>query len=213
MMFQAICMWLNPYISWLSQAIHSQSALAPLLLLLVEEAGVPLFIPGDIVLAYTGYQLSNSTPMWWAFCVALLAVLVGSSILYFLSRRWGQVVVDKIGKFIFLKQSDIQKAERLFKKYGIWTIIIGRHIPGMRIPLTVFAGASGMPYKTFILSTLASTALWVFIALNVGRHFGANIDHMLHKHVGIGVALFGLAIIIAIALHVVGSRERKEKIQ
>lgn len=212
-MLQTLSHWLDPYVSWLSHAILSQSALAPLFLLLLEESGVPLFIPGDAVLAYTGYQLSvtGATPLWLAFAVAMGAVLLGSSILFMLSRRWGHIIVDKIGKFMFLKHSDIAKAEKLFQKYGIWTIIVGRHIPGMRIPLTIFAGAAGMRYRTFILSTLASTAIWVLVTLSIGRHFGHNIGHLLHKNIGVGLALLGLAVVVVIALHIVGKYERKPK--
>jgi membrane protein DedA with SNARE-associated domain len=213
LMFHTIGTWLDPYVTWLAHAIVSQSALAPLFLLFLEESGIPLFIPGDAVLAYTGYQLSvtGATPLWLAFAVAMGAVLLGSSILFMISRRWGHIIVDKIGKFIFLKQSDIAKAERLFQKYGIWTIIVGRHIPGMRIPLTIFAGAAGMRYRTFILSTLASTAIWVLITLSIGRHFGHNFERLLHKNVGIGLALIGLAVLVIIVLHFVGSYEHKNK--
>lgn len=212
-MFRSIALWFDPYVDLLTHVIHSQSALAPLFLLFVEEAGVPLFIPGDVALAYTGYQLSvtGSTPLWLAFCVALTAVLAGSSVLFYVSRRWGNKVIQKIGKFIFLKESDIIRAERLFKRYGVWTIIIGRHIPGMRIPITVFAGASGMRYRSFIISTLVSTILWVILALHIGRRYGASIAHLIHKNIGIGLTLAALAIIVAVALHIVGSREHRNK--
>lgn len=213
-MFHTIAQWINPYVSWLAEAISSQGALAPLLLLFLEEAGIPLFIPGDAVIAYTGYQLSvtQATPLWAAFAVALLAVLGGSTVLFFASRRWGERIVEAVGKFIFLKQRDIKKAERLFTKYGVWTIIVGRHIPGMRIPLTIFAGAAGMRYRTFILSTLTSTALWVLIALQVGQHFGANLNRLLHKNIGVALALVALGVIVVVALHIVGGYERKNKV-
>ncbi|HSW80907.1 MAG TPA: DedA family protein [Candidatus Saccharimonas sp.] len=212
-MFHKFAIWFSPYTQWISHTIASHSALAPLLLLFIEEAGIPLFIPGDLVLAYTGYQVSvtNAAPWWMVFIVALAAVIGGATVLFFISRRWGNIVIDKLGKFIFLRESDIKKAEKLFKKYGVWTIIVGRHIPGLRIPLTIFAGASGMSYRAFILSTLASTALWVLLALHVGRHFGADIEHLVRKHIGISIAVVALAVIVIVALHIVGSHERKEK--
>lgn len=212
-MLHSIAIWLQPYTSWLSHALLAEGALAPLLLLFLEEAGIPLFIPGDAVLAYTGYRLSAThvAPFWVAVIVAMMAVLGGSSILFFASRRWGHIVVDKVGKFMFIKQKDINRAEVLFQKYGAWTIIVGRHVPGMRIPLTIFAGTSGMRYLVFIFSTLLSTIFWVMLALNFGTFFGANVERLLHRHIGLTLSLVAVFILTVIALHIAGSYEQRRK--
>lgn len=198
--------WVDPYVDWLAHAIVSQSALAPLFLLLFEEAGVPLFIPGDTVLAYVGYQISisSATPLWLAVCVALVAVLIGSTFLFFASRLWGHIIIEKVGKFIFLKKEDLVKAEKLFQKYGAWTIIFGRHIPGMRIPLTIFAGTSGMRYRTFIMSTFASTIFWVFLALSIGLHYGVGLIHALRKHIGLSLVFVAFIALVIASLHFIG---------
>ncbi len=203
--------WLDYYTNLLSRLVSSQSALAPLLLLFLEEAGIPILIPGDSVLAYTGYKVANSgsTPLWLAFGVALLAVLSGATILFFVARRWGQIVIDKIGRFIFIKESHIKKAEAAFKKYGVWAIIFGRHIPGMRIPITIFAATSGVRYRTFILSTVVSTLAWVWLYLHLGKRFGSDISDVVHRYTGISVGVIAGVILLILILHIIGvQRER-----
>jgi membrane protein DedA with SNARE-associated domain len=212
-MLHSFALWLQPYTTWLSHTLVAGSALAPLLLLFLEESGIPLFIPGDAVLAFTGYRLSvtHIAPLWIAVIVAMMAVLGGSTVLFFVSRRWGHILVDKVGKFMFIKQKDIRRAEELFQRYGAWTIIIGRHIPGMRIPLTIFAGTAGMSYLVFIAATLVSTLFWVIIALNVGVHFGADIERVVRRHIGLTLIFAAIVLLTIIGFHIAGSYKRRHK--
>lgn len=196
--------WLNSYTELIENFIQKQSVLAPLLLLLVEEAGVPIFIPGDGVLAYTGYsiQTTHQSSLLIAFSVAVLAVVIGSSILFFASRRYGQRLIVKLSRFIFLKQSHLDRAEQLFKRFGIWTIIVGRHIPGMRIPITIFAAISGVRYRTFILSTLASTLLWIWLYLSLGKRYGHDLQHYIDQSTGITIGVVVALVALVIGLHI-----------
>lgn len=204
--------WLDQYTDWIEQFIRSQVVVAPLLLLFLEEMGVPILVPGDAILAYTGLSVSRSSgaSLWFAFAVALLSVVIGASILFFVSRRYGQVVIDKLGKFIFLKQSNIERAEKLFARFGVWTIIFGRHIPGMRIPITIFAAISGIKYRTFILSTLASTVLWILFYLHVGKRYGGDIQSTVQKYAGLTLAILIGAVLLIIGLHIRGARQEKK---
>ena len=183
----------------------------PLLLLLIEEAGVPIFIPGDAILAFTGYSIQSSqhTSLLPALAIATVAVLCGASILFFVSRRYGQTVIERLGRFVFLKQRHLEQAEQLFKRYGVWAIIFGRHIPGMRIPITIFAATSGVRYLTFILSTFVSTVLWIWLYLFLGRHYGTSVKHLLSRSIVTTVGVAIAIVLVIIGLHIYGKRRRK----
>ncbi len=206
-----LIIWLDQYTEWIERFIQSQVVLAPLLLLFLEEMGVPIIVPGDAILAYTGLSVSRShgASLWFAFTIALIAVILGASILFFISRRYGQKAVEKLGRFIFLKESHIERAEKLFAKFGIWTIIFGRHVPGMRIPITIFAAISGVKYRTFILSTLASTALWIVFYLHVGKRYGGDIQSTIQKYAGLSLVIIIAAIALIIGLHVWGAHKER----
>lgn len=202
-----------PYTDFITHFAASQVVLAPLLLLFVEEAGVPLLVPGDVILAYVGYNVSTTpgASLIAATVVALIAVTLGSTVLFFVARKWGNAIVSKVGKFLFIEQSDIARAERLFKKYGMWTILIGRHIPGMRIPLTIFAGISGMTYRTFISATLASTVLWIALFLQVGHRYGKDFAKIVHHSVTTSI-LIGISIVVVIlGMHFWGYLRKKKR--
>lgn len=207
--------WLEEYIDVLQHFLVSKMVLAPLLLLFVEECGIPLPINGDIILAYTGYRLSlnrGGPDIWQAFFAAQFAALAGSTVLFFLSRRWGQVVIYKLGRFIFLKEKHIKKAEQLFARWGILAIIVGRHIPGLRIPVTIFAATSGVKYLTFILSTFVSTSVWILFYLFAGRRIGDSFHTEIQQYVGATVGVVAGVVLLFIAIHLIGLwRESHDK--
>jgi len=203
----AFLAWLDQYVDVLQRFLASKAVLAPLLILFVEECGIPLPINGDIILAYTGYRLSlqpSGPGIWQAFFAAQIAALAGSTVLFFLSRRWGQIVILKIGKFIFLKEEHIRKAERLFARWGILGIIVGRHIPGFRIPVTIFAATSGVKYLTFIISTFISTSIWILFYLVVGRRIGASFHTEIQQYVGATAGVVVGIIVLFVAIHLIG---------
>jgi membrane protein DedA with SNARE-associated domain len=162
--------------------LHNQGLIAPSLLLTLEESGVPLPVPGDVLVAYRGYQISQKLLSYQvAFISVLLPVLLGSSILYFLSYNFGEKLVLRIGKYLHFDEKKLVRVERYFKKYGILVIIIGRHIPGFRIPITIFSGISKISYPTFILSTFVSVVFWIAFYLSVGEKLGRKTIKLLHS--------------------------------
>ncbi len=192
---------LDSYLDSAQSLIIAHLVLAPLLILGIEEMGVPTLIPGDAVLGYVGYGLSHTPTVTFfeAFMLGIVAVLGGSSILFFVARRWGRVIITKIGRYMFIEEKHIEKAERLFAKYGIFTIIIGRHIPGMRPAITIFAATSGMRYRTFIVSVLASSSIWIVLYLYLGKRIGANLQMLFRQYAG-----WSLVVILSISALLIG---------
>lgn len=206
-------LWLDHYTDLIESFVAAQAVLAPLLLLFLEESGVPILVPGDAILAYAGYQVAQShhASLFVAFIVALLSVMAGSSVLYYLSSRWGRFVIDKLGRFVFLEQRHIDRAERLFKRFGPLTIIFGRHIPGMRVPITIFAATSRVRYSLFVASTFVSTVFWILLYLVLGHHFSTDINGALHRGTSLTLALIVGLVVLVLGLHIVGSRSRHAK--
>jgi len=172
--------WIAPLIDWIDVWLVDQPV-TPILLLAVEESGIPLPVPGDVIIAYTGYHVSQGLlPYPLALLLITCSILLGSSFLYWVSYKWGQMIVLRFGKFLHLHPQRLLTVEAKFRKYGPWVIIFGRHIPGFRIPITVFAGMSKVSYKTFILSTFISTIFWELFYLNLGIKLGPKVSVFLH---------------------------------
>jgi len=165
----------------IASLLRHSAIIVPFLLLAAEEGGVPLPVPGDVIIAYVGYRaFQGAIPYPLAFVGFLAAILAGASTLYCLSSRWGQALVQKLGKFMHISEDRLRSAERRFQTHGPWFIIIGRHIPGMRVPITVFCGIARVRYRLFLASTVVSVVFWIAFWLVVGTNLGSKTVHLLH---------------------------------
>ena len=71
--------------------IEQHGLAAAFLFLLVEEAGVPLPVPGDVLMLVLGAQAREGrVPLWQAIAVLELGTALGATILYLLSRWAGR---------------------------------------------------------------------------------------------------------------------------
>ena len=75
----------------------------------------------------------------------------------------------RFGRYISVTPEKLMVGERIFKRWGPWAIIIGRHIPGMRIVLSCLSGILEVPYRVFIPCVLVSASIWAAIFLELGR--------------------------------------------
>jgi membrane-associated protein len=166
-------------------------------LIYIEESGIPLFIPGDVFLLYVGSRLPHDFPIlcaaWLGF---VLAVTLGSTNLYLLSRRFGRRLIEnRLARFLHITPERVDRAEHWFRRYGAWALIFGRHIPGFRVPLTVVAGILELPYRTFAISVAISSAIWAGVFIVLGSVFGSSIQ----KSILSNLLLFGVAVVVILA--------------
>ncbi|MGI8419912.1 MAG: DedA family protein [Candidatus Levyibacteriota bacterium] len=196
-MTAALISFIDKLQDFLANFLVSQIYLAPIFILVLEEMGIPLPF-ADVVIAYTGYQVAiGRIPYFVAYLVLLVSDILGATILYLIARHYGRKVIDKFGKYIDLDQKKFTAVEEKFRKYGPVVIIIGRHIIGFKIPITLFSGISKMRYRTFAISVLISDSFWIPFYLSLGEKLGPKTLHLLHDHHWY-VLLFLFPIIVAI---------------
>ena len=141
------------------------------LILLIEEGGIPLPVPGDIFIA-TVSALPNSS--YFLIVLAVVsATLLGSTILFTFAQKIGHPLITKFGPKVKITPQKIKKIERWFEKYGGWAIVVGRLIPGLRIVTPVVAGLFGVSYNTFWIYTTIAAFIWANIYYVLGKFFGS----------------------------------------
>jgi membrane protein DedA with SNARE-associated domain len=165
--------------------------------LYLEESGVPLPVSGDVFVVYLGHHLAPSPPRLVLVWLALVGtVLAGSTNLYLVSRRWGRRLAEgRLGFLLHLTPARLAAAERWFDRWGAPAIIFGRHVFGLRVPITVAAGVFRVPYHVFAISVAVSTAVWAAVWLWLGAEFGRQIAQFLAGHRwAYALLLVGLAV-------------------
>lgn len=143
------------------------------LVILLEEIGVPLPAPGDVAITYAGYLTTRgSIPYPLAYLAVVGGAVLGATVNTTLSRLYGRRIIARVGPFLGITEERVARAEAMFKRWGPWAIIVGRHIPGMRIVLSALSGILLVPYRVFIPCVAVSATIWAAIFLELGRLLG-----------------------------------------
>jgi membrane protein DedA with SNARE-associated domain len=163
--------------------LHHHDLAALLGLLTVEESGVPVPVPGDVVMMYAGYRVHLGLLIWYqALLCGVVATLLGSCILYNIGRRGGRPLLKKYGRFLHLNEARQQQIERWLGHYGGLAVFAGRLIPGMRCSSSFVAGTFGVRFPTFVIATAASAAVWWSIFLYLGSQLGRRFAPVIENH-------------------------------
>lgn len=185
---------------------HQYSGL--FLLLVVEEAGVPLPLPGDTLIMYLGVRaMAGQANAVLTIAIVSAAATIGSSALYWLARRGGRPALRRYGRFLHLHPERVDRMQARFQRWGVWAIIVGRLIPGLRTPTSVMAGLFDVPYRVFAPSTAVSALLWALFYFYFGallapqwRAALAAVTGDLDAAVGVGLVAVVAALAVAVLL-------------
>lgn len=160
----------------LTHLIYAHKAIAIFGVIALEEIGIPIPLPGDAFIAFAGHLIArNRLDPLSAYLAVLLGSMIGASILYWLARSFGQPFVKRYGPYMHVKMSRVDKLETWFQKWGPLVVIIGRHVPGFRIVLSVCAGLFGMSYPVFLGSVAMSASVWAGMFLMIGMRLDSQI--------------------------------------
>jgi len=156
---------------------------AAILLLYIEESGIPVPMPGDVLVSYVGLR-SHGLLAWIASWLAIItAVALGATNLYLVARRWGRPLVEgRLGNAFHLTPQKLHRAERSFARWGPFALIFGRHIPGARVPITIAAGILRVSYPLFMGCVVVSTSIWAAIFMVIGDVIGNQVAAIVHAH-------------------------------
>jgi membrane protein DedA with SNARE-associated domain len=161
--------------------------------------GLGLPVPEDIPLIVSGILIGNgnmhvgiAAPLAWA------GIIGGDCVLYFLGRRYGLNItrVPFVGKHV--TKARIEKAEKLFERWGIWVVAVGRLFAGIRGAMVVAAGTLRYNFLKFViadgLAALVSGGLFMYLGYKVGQ----NIDKLTKykEWVALGFVIVGVLAII-----------------
>jgi len=125
----------------------------------LESSIVP--IPSEVVVVGAGaIGISISSIVIFGALGSTLGAMVG----YALGRYAAMPIILKFGKYILIKPHHIEKAEAFVKKYGIYSVLIGRVLPV--VPFKVFSIAAGitkLPWVPFVICTLIGVVPRLFL--------------------------------------------------
>lgn len=168
-------------------------------LLFIDELGVPL--PMTTILFTTAIFIkagSSNIPIESIYLIALFIPPISNTILFLAGKNGLRHWLKTHGHKVFLPNNRIQKAEKIFNKYGDKTVLLVAIIPGIRPVASVIAGSLNMKNSKFFFFHFLGLFLWANIVVGTGYFFGNDIINIVktYKEVVIGVALIFIFISI-----------------
>lgn len=145
-------------------------------------------IPSEIILPLAGFNSSKGDMnVYLAILFATIGSLVGALILYYVGYVFGEervrVIVAKWGRWLGFKETDIDKADEWFDRYGGFAVAMCRVVPIVRSLISIPAGLRKMPILAFAMYTTAGSLVWNTILIFAGYLLGDNWDHV-EEYVG-----------------------------
>ena len=184
----------------LAPVLNKYGYLAVAAFVLIEDFGVP--VPGEtILIAAAVYAGAGKLNILLVVLVAFVAAVIGDNIGYAIGHFGGRRLVLRWGKYVFLTEERLDKAERFFEHHGGKVVTVARFIEGLRQANGIVAGISEMPWRRFLAFNALGAALWVGCWASVGYFAGGHIDsiyntvHQYTIYFGIAVGVVILALI------------------
>jgi membrane protein DedA with SNARE-associated domain len=180
------------------------------LIISIEEAGIPLPAPGDLVIAFYGYR-ARDDPLELARVILTCAAAstTGTLLPYFVARRWGLPVAHRLAGWLDVNTRTVDDWIARVHRSGFRGVLIGRLIPGLRVAMSLVAGTAEVPVWRFSAGVFVAATLywtgWVFL----GALVGPQIDDLIEPYIGyiaIGIPLVVIALFLGRAILV---RRRK----
>jgi membrane protein DedA with SNARE-associated domain len=146
------------------------------------------------VLAYQGHL-----NLALIIILGTLAELAGSYASYAVGRVGGRPLVHKLGRYVLVTESDVDRAERFLEGRGAWAIPVGRMLPFVRAFTSIVAGLVRVPAIRFGVLSLIGTVLYVTVLASIGYAVGSTWQSVSH-----GLAVLGYVLFALIVLAIVG---------
>jgi len=174
----------------LREFIRGYGILAPGVLVVLQAVQVVVApIPGQVLAVVAGYLFG----VWWGTLYNIIGITIGSTIAFWISRRYGRAYVENIVDKDALAQFDTVSDD-----YGRSALFLSFLVPGLPDDLICFAGG------------LTDIPLWQLVALAViGRTPAFFLVNVVGNLIGTDrfAAALGLAVVLVV-ISAVGYRYR-----
>ncbi len=135
--------WTTAFCVWLAETVLTLGYPGIVFLMAVESSLVPF--PSELVMPPAGYLIHQGGMSWLPVIASGVAgSLLGALCNYFLALKLGRPFFIRYGKYVFLKQEHLERAERFFAEHGAIATFVGRLIPVVRQLISLPAGLAGL---------------------------------------------------------------------
>ena len=161
--------WLVIWMQWVADLGYTGVAL----LMAMESSILPVpsevvVPPAAILAAHPGGMMS----FWGVVAAGTIGSYIGSCVMYAAALWVGRPFILRFGKWFFMPEHKVAKAELFMQRYSAPGIFFSRFLPVVRHLISIPAGLARVNFLTFSLATLAGSAMWCAVLAWFGDKIG-----------------------------------------
>ncbi|HYC19319.1 MAG TPA: DedA family protein [Candidatus Bathyarchaeia archaeon] len=139
----------------------------------LESACIPL--PSEVIMPFAGFVVWKGELTLIGVALAGTAgCLAGSLVAYSVGAYGGLPLLERYGKYVLIRKSELDRAHTWFGRYGEIAVFVGRVLPIVRTFISLPAGVARMDVKKFSLYTVLGSLPWCFGLAYVGILLGPH---------------------------------------
>jgi len=162
---------------------------------LLQQLGFP--IPAVPTLLVIGSLVVQPTTALLALAAAVAASLIADAVWYGAGRMFGYRVLSGLCTLSINPGSCVSRTETRFLRWGVWSLVIAKFVPGFSVVAPPVAGSLKMPLTGFLLAAGLGAALWAGLAIAAGWLLRAELQTVLRPLADHGNGL--LIVVVAVA--------------
>ena len=178
--------------------------------LFIESFGAP--VPGQTMLMAAGvFAGAGRLNVAGVAILGFVAAVAGDNVGYLIGHFGGRRLVLRFGRYVFVTEKRLTKAEGFFRRHGGKIVAVARFIDGLRQLNGIVAGIAGMPWQRFLAFNALGAAAWVGVWTSAGYFAGGHLTAIydeFHRYQALVLLLAG-AVIVAVLAHWLWRRQRQ----
>ena len=160
---------------WTIRLIEETRYVGIFLLMFLETIFPP--IPSEVIMPIAGVQAAQGKlSLWGVIASGSAGAMLGNLFWYALARVIGlkrfRPFIEKYGRWLTMDWDDVEKAERMFGRFGGLIVSLGRMLPTIRSVISIPAGLLSMRLKSFLIWSTLGTVAWTAVLATAGWGLG-----------------------------------------
>ena len=166
---------IDPILIMIKDGVAAWGYLAVIVMMAIESANVPL--PSEAIMPTAGILVQQQKMNFHLAALAgAIGCVIGSVPSYFLGLYGGRPFLTKYGRYLLLREKDMETAEKWVDKFGDITFFVCRMLPVVRTFISFPAGVLKAHFGMFVLYTFVGSLLWCYALTYVGIVFGEHME-------------------------------------
>lgn len=166
------------------------------LFVLLVLGGLGLPFPEDATLILCGIFIATGIVRPLPGLIASYAGLLSMDFfLFHIGKKYGTKVTGAKRFSKILSQERLLKLEQKFSRWGIFFLLVGRQLVGLRAQIFLACGTLKMPSLKFIAADMASALLTMSIMVSIGYAGGSSINALSKNIYRIGDVAVALVVV------------------